>query len=460
VAAQPRAPQTNILDRTVAGEGFDPTLVGEGLGLLDIRNVYDLDGTLGNTGTPAAANTAALADPLQRIAAQRPARFLRIEKAVSLGDDELGFPDLASQAFGISNFMREIIGYVPIEPDGSVSVRVPANVAFVVSVLDANGQRAFPQHRAWLSLRPGEVRRCKGCHQAVDQTDRSHGRDGTSNVADPAWGAVLSGAPFPNTLPLTAANAQLGDTMAQARARTSCVAGSTCSQRPSVNVLFDDVWTDPIARPADASFAWTYASPGLATPPPVRSSCMSSWSSTCRVIVNYVRHIQPIWTLDRGTNGSMTCTNCHAPADVAGAIRLAAGQLDLTGGPSAEEQLHVTSYRELFFADTVQDLFGGVLVDRTVTVVVDTDPVTGLPITEVQPVNATRPLVPGNARGSRFFTCFAANNSCVSGDPNGAGGTVNHNGLLTPSELRLISEWVDIGAQYFNNPFDPDVPLD
>jgi hypothetical protein len=26
--------------------------------------------------------------------------------------------------------------------------------------------------------------------------------------------------------------------------------------------------------------------------------------------------------------------------------------------------------------------------------------------------------------------------------------------------LRLISEWVDIGAQYFNNPFDPAVPLD
>jgi hypothetical protein len=25
---------------------------------------------------------------------------------------------------------------------------------------------------------------------------------------------------------------------------------------------------------------------------------------------------------------------------------------------------------------------------------------------------------------------------------------------LSPSELRLISEWLDIGAQYYNNPFD------
>jgi len=24
---------------------------------------------------------------------------------------------------------------------------------------------------------------------------------------------------------------------------------------------------------------------------------------------------------------------------------------------------------------------------------------------------------------------------------------------LTPAELRLISEWIDIGAQYYNDPF-------
>ena len=32
------------------------------------------------------------------------------------------------------------------------------------------------------------------------------------------------------------------------------------------------------------------------------------------------------------------------------------------------------------------------------------------------------------------------------------GGT--HAGRLSPDELRLISEWLDIGAQYYNNPFD------
>jgi hypothetical protein len=46
----------------------------------------------------------------------------------------------------------------------------------------------------------------------------------------------------------------------------------------------------------------------------------------------------------------------------------------------------------------------------------------------------------GDARGStRFFSRFAAGGS--------------HAGDLSPAELSLLSEWVDIGAQYYNNPF-------
>ena len=56
----------------------------------------------------------------------------------------------------------------------------------------------------------------------------------------------------------------------------------------------------------------------------------------------------------------------------------------------------------------------------------------------------------GSARGGRsaaFLSRFAA----------GSGST--HAGYLSPAELRLLSEWLDIGAQYFNNPFDPAVPV-
>jgi hypothetical protein len=29
---------------------------------------------------------------------------------------------------------------------------------------------------------------------------------------------------------------------------------------------------------------------------------------------------------------------------------------------------------------------------------------------------------------------------------------------MSPAELRIITEWLDIGAQYFNDPFDPSAP--
>ena len=40
-----------------------------------------------------------------------------------------------------------------------------------------------------------------------------------------------------------------------------------------------------------------------------------------------------------------------------------------------------------------------------------------------------------------------------------ATGRSTHAGYLSPAELRLMSEWLDIGAQYFNNPLDPAVPV-
>jgi hypothetical protein len=37
-------------------------------------------------------------------------------------------------------------------------------------------------------------------------------------------------------------------------------------------------------------------------------------------------------------------------------------------------------------------------------------------------------------------------------------GTVDHSAMLTGAELKLISEWLDLGAQNFNDPFDPAAP--
>ena len=32
-------------------------------------------------------------------------------------------------------------------------------------------------------------------------------------------------------------------------------------------------------------------------------------------------------------------------------------------------------------------------------------------------------------------------------------GYVDHTNYLTPAELRLVSEWLDIGGQFYNDPF-------
>jgi hypothetical protein len=44
----------------------------------------------------------------------------------------------------------------------------------------------------------------------------------------------------------------------------------------------------------------------------------------------------------------------------------------------------------------------------------------------------------------KFFSKF---------DGSDHGITVDHTGFLTTAELRLIAEWLDIGAQYYNDPF-------
>ncbi len=440
VAAQPRTLPVVILDKT-PGLDFDPSLQADGIGILDIRSVYDFDGVDG--ASPDAPGIAALANPALRTADQRRARFLRIEKAVSQPDDDVR--DVDNSAFGASSFMREILGYIPVEPDGSVRARIPANVAFRISVLDRNGRRLFPAHRNWLQLRPGETRTCNGCHVATATSDKSHGRSG---LFASAWaGATTTGAPFPATQARFSPNA--GETMAQTRGRWSCTNEQCRSSKLSVDIAYTDEWTDPVAAGRAPTPSFTYGYGALVTPLPTAASCVTAWSSTCRIVINYAAHIHPLWSLPRTTLAAdgvtvvadNTCIRCHSARDAGNAVRVPAGQLDLADGDSDEVPTQKRAYRELLFPDNAQEVNMGAVADIQVTTI---DPATGQPTTNA--VGVTPTLVAGNARGStRFFDRFAAG--------------ADHAGFLSPAELRLLSEWVDIGAQYFNNPFDPLVPL-
>ncbi len=448
VTLEPRTPPTYIPAEP------DPDLALEGVGVLHIRSVYDMDGT--DLSLP--RGLAATADPAQTTANQRQARFLRLIKPVSMPDrDTLQIPGFA---FGFSPVMREILGYVPIEPDGSVKAKIPADVAFSFEIVDAAGRRLpgelGARHQNWLQLRPGEVRECQGCHN--NESTLPHGRPG-AGPASINPGALTTGLPFPNTEP--ALFADMGETMAEAYGRVMGV------RKPSVDLVFDDDWTDPAVRPKDASFAYRYldlADTQDTLSAPTTAGCLEpeGWHSLCRVIINYPQHVQPVWERPRITLDAEglvvsdnTCVSCHSPADADNMPQVPAGQLDLTRVPSPNNNDHMMSYRELLGGDVELEIIDGALVVRLIEtgeferdeegqLILDD---LGNPIPILTTVGVGSSMVPGSSRSSgRFFNRF------YSFDPETQ--TLDHRGFLNPAEMKFLSEWLDLGAAYYNNPFD------
>ena len=452
VAADARPLPTIRYDKEDTGE-LDPTLVSERAGLLHIRSVYDMDGL--DTAVP---DIATVADPGATLAADRTPRFLRLIKMVTIPDEDV--LDFSNSAFGRTAAfgMREVIGYAPVEPDGSVQVRVPADVPVSFEVLDADGRKIAQNHPFWLQFRAGEVVECSGCHDPASPL--AHGR---LSAAPPSVhaGAPGGGLPFPNTDP--AMWTDPGESMAQTRNRLLC--SGACE--PGMDVLFSDVWTDPAVRAVDPDILLRYDD--LTTPQPMSdASCDDNWTSLCRSIIQYEANIHPLWSVNREILDAMgtviddhTCISCHT-SDNAGVAVVPVAQLDLTDGASDDEPEHFAAYHELLYPDNEQTLdMNGLLVDLLVpqtdadgnqlyetdadgNLILDADgnpiPLPDIPV----PLAGGPSMVAGSASAGRFLGKFDA------------GGT--HAGYLTDAEKRLISEWLDIGAQYYNNPFD--APLD
>jgi Tol biopolymer transport system component len=411
------------------------------VGLLDISSVYDFDGV--DTAVP---DIAGVSDPTQAAFYTRPARFIRIEKAVEIPSEKVR--KISDSAFGPAGMgMREILGYAPIQPDGSVQIQVPADVPFTIDVVDVNARRIGAQHNSWLQLVPGEIKNCNGCHSTTKMT--SHGRSGLTTAVN--TGAPTTGLPFPNTNPNLFANA--GETMAQTLSRLTCgtnppVAGG-CSQVLSTDVIYNPIWTTGVTLPAgdvDAPVAYTYAA--LNEAPPTNGNC-APWSAQCRITIHYASaalmsqpFLQQMWNLTtrtatvNGATASVTCTNCHNTLSAKSVVQVPAGQLDLTGKASTVDTTVVTSYEDLLFPHDEQTLNMGLLVNVMV-------PGTG---GATMPVQLDPVMTAGNAAASQpnFLSKF---------DGVDHGVTVDHTGYLSQAELRLISEWLDIGAQYYNDPF-------
>ena len=62
--------------------------------------------------------------------------------------------------------VKQVLGMVPVEADGSARFRVPANTPIAVQPLDEQGQ-ALQLMRSWFTAMPGETLSCVGCHEQL-----------------------------------------------------------------------------------------------------------------------------------------------------------------------------------------------------------------------------------------------------------------------------------------------------
>ncbi|MDC1107290.1 SUMF1/EgtB/PvdO family nonheme iron enzyme [Prolixibacteraceae bacterium] len=60
--------------------------------------------------------------------------------------------------------IKRILGTVPVEEDGSVMFKIPANLPISLQPLDKDGA-AIQWMRSWMTAMPGEVVSCVGCHE-------------------------------------------------------------------------------------------------------------------------------------------------------------------------------------------------------------------------------------------------------------------------------------------------------
>jgi len=78
-------------------------------------------------------------------------------------------------SYGGTFTLERILGTVPVEPDGSAYMEAPANRSILFVALDENGD-SVKRMQSFLTVMPGEVTSCVGCHEERTRTPRNPGR--------------------------------------------------------------------------------------------------------------------------------------------------------------------------------------------------------------------------------------------------------------------------------------------
>ncbi len=72
-------------------------------------------------------------------------------------------------SYGGTFTLQRIVGTVPVEPDGSAYIEVPADRGLFFVALDA-ADKPVKRMQSFLTVKPGEVTSCVGCHEPRTQT--------------------------------------------------------------------------------------------------------------------------------------------------------------------------------------------------------------------------------------------------------------------------------------------------
>lgn len=409
LAILPR-PAPAILPRYQANAALaaeDNGLGGMGMGILNLKSVYDpgflaldderlLREDESVPRTPEGlVDLRQLRDPALTRAADRPARFVRISRGLPAP------PGLPRSLTGASEFPgQQILGYAQVEPDGSVRVKVPADVPLSVAVVDIRG-RALQTLMSWTSVRPGEEHICHGCRLPRHNPPLNQGKEA---------------GPWENSVARYSALA--GETQAETRTRVGPPLGELPALELRPHIAYRDVWTDPVraGRPPDEEYNIVYTTgPG---------GVLKETAEPRDGIINYPQHIQyGLWERPRG---SATCYSCHHAGNMNGG-------LDLSGTVAPSGRLR--SYELLTRGRVVRDPETGELQ---------------LQIHEGQPMLVREPaLVQVGRAGDGARTSRLFEKLIEEPEP----GERDHRGMLNAAELRLLAEWLDTGAQYYNDPF-------
>jgi len=113
----------------------------------------------------------------------------RIRAASATGDD-FSFQRVAVTRNG-DDGLKNVLGTVPVEADGSAHFRVPADRPVYFQALDEKGMEVR-RMRSFVHLAPGERQFCIGCHEprnsAPPNLTASAARRPPSPISPPAWG--------------------------------------------------------------------------------------------------------------------------------------------------------------------------------------------------------------------------------------------------------------------------------